>query len=354
MIKKKNLTFQIHMPLEFLYSLFAVGTETHFYNMITELNLEPNDEIKQAVQDLRTDLSVYMENELNYFFDLSGFGYILYQYIMLHSDISDIADLIETIKKYDSMDFLFRIVKSVCKSKMPKEDSQEYEELRNNIDNMILLTTSTVFQDQVRLERVMESLKNPDETKIRFDALLTQFYKRCFKVVENDVKNILEEGLEDYQKLYQSNPESFIGQYLTIGDKLNPIIYLCFFKYISWHHYKHPSTYQNKDWFVLGIFSHLMFDEYLILEQYANLFKALSDPNRIAILKLLSARPWYGQELAEKLNITAATISYHMSFLQRIGIITYERMDNRSYYCLNNKKLNEPLEKFIDFLNVNQ
>jgi len=93
----------------------------------------------------------------------------------------------------------------------------------------------------------------------------------------------------------------------------------------------------------------LLFNDELSTEKFAKFFKVLSDPNRIEILKLLSQRSWFGQELAEQLNITPATISYHMSFLQKIGAVTFNRADNRSYYTLNNSKLIKHFEEISIF-----
>jgi DNA-binding transcriptional ArsR family regulator len=293
-----------------------------------------------------------MEQELNYFFDLSGIGYIFYQFTLLHSDIEDIPTLLQLFHESNSIDMIWGLVKSVCKNRLPKEDTIEYKELENSIDQMLDLVEKTEFQDNRRRERVIESLKNPDETKQRLYYFMYQYYQRCFASIENKVISIVASQAEKYQNLFDSNPEKFMEQYLNLNplEIAKPIICLSFFKYIGWHHYSTPSN-GEADWFIMGIYSDLLFDENLNLERFSIFFKTLSDPNRIAILKLLSQKPWYGQELAEKLNITPATISYHMTFLQKVGVITFQKMDNRSYYCLNQNKLMELIEDFKDFFN---
>jgi hypothetical protein len=45
------------------------------------------------------------------------------------------------------------------------------------------------------------------------------------------------------------------------------------------------------------------------------LLKAIGDPNRLAMLRLLRRRPHYGKELADELGISPGTISFHLEKL---------------------------------------
>ena len=55
-------------------------------------------------------------------------------------------------------------------------------------------------------------------------------------------------------------------------------------------------------------------------------FKNLADKTRFQILNLLKSGDLYGQEIAEKVGITLATVSYHMSFLLAANLV-------RRYRC---------------------
>lgn len=350
MSKHHTLTIKYNLAMEFLYSLFAVGTGDHFKQMIKDFNLEPNEALTTSIQKLKQGLSKFMESELDYFFDLSGLGYIFYQYILLHDDLTDIPELLQVFYNYDPMDLSFRVVESVCKTNFPQMHSTEYHKLQQDITTMISLVEMTEFQDPKRREKVMDLLKNPEETKQRFYFLLNQFYKNNFSGMEDDLVRMYTAGAEKYETMYAQNPQKFLEQYLNITNAdSTPVVCISFFKYIGWHHYALTSA-NHDDWFILGLHSDLLFDEALSSERYSYVFKTLSDPNRIAILRLLSERSWYGQEIAEQLNITPATISYHMSFLQKAGFISYERMENRSYYCMNKAALVKTMEDFVRFL----
>lgn len=350
MLDTDNVSFQIHNPMEFLYSMFAVGTNTHFYGMIYDFDLNPNDKITKIIDEIQNKLSKFMTQEIEYFFDLHGLGYILYKYILMYPEIKDISSFLEIFNKVDSMNLVFNIVRSVCKNNMPAENSEEYIYLKHNTDAMLKLVMKSNFQDEVRRERVIEALQNPEEVKQRFYLLLSQYYTRCYSPIESQVTNLISLEKAKYEELFNKSPKGFLEKYFNLTSMPNNqlVVHLSFFKYISWHHY---SLYcgNSSDWFILGIYSDLLFSGSLSSEKLANFFKSMSDPNRIEILKFLSERPWFGQELAEKLNITPATVSYHMGFLQKLGVVTFIRADNRSYYSINNEKLLKPVEEFINY-----
>lgn len=83
------------------------------------------------------------------------------------------------------------------------------------------------------------------------------------------------------------------------------------------------------------------------LEEKLTIFKNLSDATKFNIVKLLVERDYYGQELAEKLGVRAATISYHMGILLLSKMVHIERKDHRAYYSLNKDTLKDSI-KFLE------
>jgi len=70
-------------------------------------------------------------------------------------------------------------------------------------------------------------------------------------------------------------------------------------------------------------------------EKAEQFLKLLSDNTKLSILKLLKDGPMYSSQLAEKLNCTSANISYHMSQLLTLDVLTVEKENNRIYLHLN-------------------
>lgn len=63
----------------------------------------------------------------------------------------------------------------------------------------------------------------------------------------------------------------------------------------------------------------------------AGLFKLLSDENRLKILNALSEKDMYVELLAERLQLSAPTVSFHMKKLQTAGLVDARR---EQYYTV--------------------
>jgi DNA-binding transcriptional ArsR family regulator len=85
-------------------------------------------------------------------------------------------------------------------------------------------------------------------------------------------------------------------------------------------------------------------------EEWASLHAALADPSRLRLLRLLAKRPWYGQELAAQLQMSAATISHHLNILTHAGLISMERRAHRTYVVLHAERLRARLHASASFI----
>ena len=59
--------------------------------------------------------------------------------------------------------------------------------------------------------------------------------------------------------------------------------------------------------------------------EWADRFQALADPNRLRLLSLLGRRPHFGEELAEGLGLSPATITHHVRTLRQCGLVGSRR-----------------------------
>ena len=73
-------------------------------------------------------------------------------------------------------------------------------------------------------------------------------------------------------------------------------------------------------------------------------FKALSDPTRREILRLLRDGEMSAGDLSSHFSSTGATISHHLSILRDAGLILDEKRGKYIYYELNLSVLDEILE----------
>ncbi|ERI94945.1 putative arsenical resistance operon repressor [Clostridiales bacterium oral taxon 876 str. F0540] len=81
-------------------------------------------------------------------------------------------------------------------------------------------------------------------------------------------------------------------------------------------------------------------------EEHAKIIKALSDPNRLKIIDILSCGERCACDILEHFNFTQPTLSHHMKVLSDCGIVYSRKEGQWNYYSLNNKNCN----KLIIFL----
>ena len=66
-----------------------------------------------------------------------------------------------------------------------------------------------------------------------------------------------------------------------------------------------------------------------------SVFKALADPNRRRILRLLSGRTMSAGEIAAHFSVARSTLSSHFNILKKADLIQEEKNGTTVYYSLN-------------------
>lgn len=160
----------------------------------------------------------------------------------------------------------------------------------------------------------------------RFSVKKSKFNESVRKEVEKQgidfVKGMeLFEELEVYDDIYISTMTFFYGN--VVYDIKDNNLYI----YLGIKYKEALDSYRGKN----------------RKDNTINLMKAMGDGSRYEILSLLNEKDRYGQELAEAINLSTATISHHMNLLHTLGLVTVEKIDNRMYYKLRR----EALKKFI-------
>ncbi len=71
------------------------------------------------------------------------------------------------------------------------------------------------------------------------------------------------------------------------------------------------------------------------MDNIVKIFKALSDPNRVRIVQMLVNKTLCVCEIQEILNLSASTVSKHLSILKESGFLVDEKSGKWVYYRLN-------------------
>lgn len=80
-----------------------------------------------------------------------------------------------------------------------------------------------------------------------------------------------------------------------------------------------------------------------------SVFKAIADPHRRKILKLLKKGDMSVSEIQKHFDFTGATLSHHLDALKRANLVVAERRGQFIFYSLNTSVLEEVLSAFYNF-----
>ena len=81
-------------------------------------------------------------------------------------------------------------------------------------------------------------------------------------------------------------------------------------------------------------------------------FKALSDPNRRQIIKMLQDGDMTAGDIASHFNMTKPSISHHLNVLKQADLVQDVRKGQNIYYSLNTTVFQELVGWFYDLLGV--
>ncbi|HIR04590.1 MAG TPA: winged helix-turn-helix transcriptional regulator [Candidatus Copromonas faecavium] len=84
------------------------------------------------------------------------------------------------------------------------------------------------------------------------------------------------------------------------------------------------------------------------LLSFADAFRALSDPTRREILRLLSKGDMYAGEIAGSFDMTGATISHHLSILKQAGLVDEEKQGKYIRYSLNTSVVDDIIRWMLE------
>lgn len=87
-----------------------------------------------------------------------------------------------------------------------------------------------------------------------------------------------------------------------------------------------------------------------MLQEKAKLFKALSDPNRLRILKMLQNKDLCVCEIKEALKLANSTVSQHLSILKDAGFVLEEKDGKWVNYMLNRRANDATVASVISML----
>src|SRR4051794_16147876 len=88
--------------------------------------------------------------------------------------------------------------------------------------------------------------------------------------------------------------------------------------------------------------------EYPFMAGMNQVFKAMADPTRREVLRLLSTGERTAGELAEQFEMTKPSMSHHFAVLKEAGLVRSRRQGPQVFYTLNTTVLQDVLTRIHD------
>ena len=83
-------------------------------------------------------------------------------------------------------------------------------------------------------------------------------------------------------------------------------------------------------------------------------FRALSDPTRREILRVLRGGDLSAGEIAARFDTTAATVSHHLATLREAGLVTAERNGRSIVYSLDSTVFQELMGELMNLFGTGE
>ena len=87
------------------------------------------------------------------------------------------------------------------------------------------------------------------------------------------------------------------------------------------------------------------------MKQFIRVMKALSDPNRVRIIKLLGIKELCVFELRELIGLAQSTVSKHLKVLEEAGLVDYHKQGSWFIYHLTRGEESDYARVMLDNLN---
>lgn len=84
-----------------------------------------------------------------------------------------------------------------------------------------------------------------------------------------------------------------------------------------------------------------------MLEEKVKIFKALSDPSRVRIMKMLQNGEVCVCDIQSVLGLAMSTVSNHLSILKESGLIVDRKEGKWSFYKLNNRTSDSNIQQML-------
>lgn len=332
-----------------IYSLFTsvfLGWNVNILeNQVEMFGITLKEHLKEEYYYIKT-LQNSKKEQMDFFFNNES---EIFRFFIVVEEIWQSKSIYEYISFIENMsDYSLRImlVKTLIDNKLKNDDNQ-MELIASTKENVLDFIKKLDINKSPKWDLYC-FIDNIEKYKYEFISLIKDYiptFNKLFnkqKEFINKVNNTMSNGINsqglDFVKEYTNNfisLDNFKKIYITNSYFDSYLVYF---------------TLRNNTedcYLVVGPYYQEVVNLNDYMETHLKVLKNLSEKTRFGIMKYILDEERYGQEIAEKFNISNASVSYHMNNLLILNLVKISKQDNKVFYKLNKKKILETI-KFLE------
>ena len=317
--------------------------------------IEICEEDKKVKDKLKQLTSKELLRELRWLYDNIGISGIIEAYAVDYHTAT-VDEMFYAIEGSDDVVFCNYLGGNYI-SRYQARYYRDWSEVKHSVALMKNYIKECQVIDDTTRENVVKCFESPRQARQKVLDVLQKFYKQSYAKVKGQVEKLLSEVQKQYMQQLFLTPIDFVNSYLSREFRPQN-------EHWPYRINIHLSLFQPVELRRLSIHDYIRAEGYLLLGKEAiqmqndenrsrsvsQFMKALSDEKRLLLLKQLSIRPSYGQELAKKLNVTPATVKHHLNVLEDMELVKVNKSEHKVYYSLNREILGSRLQEVKEFL----
>lgn len=292
------------------FSLLVEDFEENRYPFIDQEEEEIVKEYRAQLEKRRKTIEKYCLKEYNLLFGL---------YLLNKKEFQTLEQLEQQLEEMDQKEWKDAIFSILG---LEKEEEEEFEA----INSLHILDK----QKWNLFSIIKDKKKSLLEIKVLFQELypLFSYYEEKLmkknKERAKEIQSSIEEKTREYYEDVLEDKVEIDEKYLA--ESIHYILFMSRFSIVI-------SDAEEKKRLVTGVHvqevkHYKKENQRLGEEEKEKVLKALSDPNRFSILKMLKEGKLSNKEMAERLKITPAGVTYQMNHLVGVGLVRYCTKEN--------------------------
>lgn len=353
--KNKNFfSFEDSYPgFNYSQDMNLTSIDTAFYNnksytdFIRSIKKETLPHLEEFFNDQNEDILnlfyIFTENDGNYLPFMAG--------VFQNINVSSIKEFsYEIFDLVFNLAFLRYIGVDIDDPELKSTTIKEWSKKALKSDFLSLIA-SLPYEDKFS----MALLRSFSNKKSIYDRLYPLLEKIC-QILENNFYKIQDEFMDHFEKIKKDEHKKVsevidqvgLASFLSKRDEPLNIYGLILAPNMTMIQF--ISEDYDDAFIKFGIYSNKDFiEKENKLKHLSQYLKILGDPTRIDILDLLKEKNYYAKELSDKLYITPATLSYHISQLHVCGFIGAYIEGRKTYYYLRRPGFEKVIEELTEF-----